>query len=181
MWHYILRMKFKIVLFVGSLTLILMLFNITLEALIYLFQSPIKSQTDLEIIEEDIRNHQENFKHPILLWWNPFSSKNELRTCQAKNKEYQCFFSHFRHLKKHPMTSAIFFYGTEFSPVDLPLPRSLNEDWALVHEESPKNNPLLSQNSVITLFNHTATFRTESDLPLTLQYLESLGNTIFVH
>ena len=176
MWHYILKMKFKIVLFVGSLTLILMLFNITLEALIYLFQSPIKSQTDLEIIEEDIRNHQDNFKHPILLWWNPFSSKNELRTCQAKNKEYKCFFSHFRHLKKHPMTSAIFFYGTELSPVDLPLPRSLNEDWALLHEESPKNNPLLSQNSVITLFNHTATFRTESDLPLTLQYLESLDS-----
>ena len=59
--------------------------------------------------------------------------------------------------------------------MDLPLPRS-NEDWALVHEESPKNNPLLSQTSVISLFNHTATFRTESDLPLTLQYLESLGN-----
>ena len=174
MWNYFLRMKFKIVLFIGSLTLFLMICNVTLEALIYLLQSPLKSQTELEVIEEDIRNHQENFPYPILLWWNPFSSKNELRSCTAKNKDYQCYFTNLRHLKSHPKTSAIFFYGTEFSPVDLPLPRS-NEDWALVHEESPKNNPLLSQTSVISLFNHTATFRTESDLPLTLQYLESLG------
>ena len=49
-----------------------------------------------------------------------------------------------------------------------------HEDWALIHEESPKNNPLISQHSVINLFNHTATFRTESDLPLTFQYLENL-------
>ena len=69
---------------------------------------------------------------------------------------------------------AIFFYGTEFNPTDLPLPRSPNEDWALIHEESPKNNPLISQEIIMNLFNHTSTFRTESDLPLTFQYLEKI-------
>ena len=54
------------------------------------------------------------------------------------------------------------------------MPRYEHEDWALIHEESPKNNPLISQSSIISLFNHTATFRSESDLPLTFQYLESL-------
>ena len=72
------------------------------------------------------------------------------------------------------MTSAIFFYGTDFSVLDLPLPRYEHEDWALIHEESPKNNPLISQYSVIKMFNHTATFKSQSDLPLTLQYLENL-------
>ena len=72
------------------------------------------------------------------------------------------------------MTRAVFFYGTDFSVFDLPLPRYLNEDWALIHEESPKNNPLISQYNIIRMFNHTATFKSQSDLPLTLQYLESL-------
>ena len=72
------------------------------------------------------------------------------------------------------MTRAVFFYGTDFSVFDLPLPRHENEDWALIHEESPKNNPLISQYNIIRMFNHTATFKSQSDLPLTLQYLESL-------
>ena len=72
------------------------------------------------------------------------------------------------------MTSAIFFYGTQFSAVDLPLPRNPNVDWALIHEESPKNNALISQTNIIKLFNHTATFRSASDMQSTFQYLESL-------
>ena len=72
------------------------------------------------------------------------------------------------------MTRAVFFYGTDFSVFDLPFPRHENEDWALIHEESPKNNPLISQYNIIRMFNHTATFKSQSDLPLTLQYLESL-------
>merc|ERR1711963_888993 len=37
-----------------------------------------------------------------------------------------------------------------------------------------KNNPLISQYNIIRMFNNTATFKSQSDLPLTLQYLESL-------
>ena len=114
------------------------------------------------------------FKLPILLWWAPFSTTQGVKTCQDERKNYDCFFTHDRSHRQHTKTSAIFFYGTEFSPTDIPMPRRKGEDWALVHEESPKNNPLLSQNNVMNLFNHTATFRSASDMPLTLQYLENL-------
>ena len=114
------------------------------------------------------------FQLPILLWWTPFSTTQGIKTCSDTLKSYDCYFTHDRTHRLHPKTSAIFFYGTQFSPTDLPLPRYEHEDWALIHEESPKNNPLISQSSIISLFNHTATFRSESDLPLTFQYLESL-------
>lgn len=43
-----------------------------------------------------------------------------------------------------------------------------------MHEESPKNNLLFHHEDFITLFNHTCTFRQESDYPITSQYLSSL-------
>lgn len=57
---------------------------------------------------------------------------------------------------------------------NLPLPRSPQHIWVLMHEESPKNVPYLMFNPTMTLFNLTATFSQNSDLPLTLQYLENL-------
>lgn len=45
--------------------------------------------------------------------------------------------------------------------------------WALFHEESPKNIPYLLFDPAISLFNLTATYSQKSDLPLTLQSLES--------
>ena len=112
---------------------------------------------------------------PILLWWTPFSSTEGIKVCNdKKGRPYTCYFSKDRTVKEHPKASAIFFYGTDFSIMDLPLPRHDHEDWALIHEESPKNNPLISQSSIIRMFNHSATFRQGSDLPLTLQYLENL-------
>lgn len=66
-------------------------------------------------------------------------------------------------------------YGSDFKPKDMPLPRKPHHEWGLLHEESPKNNYLLTKPEVITLFNHTATFKRESDFPLTLQYLEDLA------
>jgi alpha-1,3-fucosyltransferase 10 len=66
------------------------------------------------------------------------------------------------------------FYGSEFDLIDLPLPRDgLNHDWALLHEESPKNVPALSHLQALELFNLTATFSRYSHFPLTLQYLKS--------
>nr|XP_028568480.1 alpha-(1,3)-fucosyltransferase 10 isoform X2 [Podarcis muralis]XP_028568481.1 alpha-(1,3)-fucosyltransferase 10 isoform X2 [Podarcis muralis] len=65
-------------------------------------------------------------------------------------------------------------HGTDFSIDSLPLPRKDHHDWALFHEESPKNNYKLFQRPAITLFNHTATFSRHSHLPLTTQYLESI-------
>ncbi|KAJ7426636.1 Alpha-(1,3)-fucosyltransferase 10 [Willisornis vidua] len=64
--------------------------------------------------------------------------------------------------------------GTDFSIDSLPLPRKEYHDWALFHEESPKNNYKLFHEATITLFNHTATFSRHSHLPLTTQYLEDV-------
>lgn len=47
-------------------------------------------------------------------------------------------------------------------------------EWALFHEESPKNNPILFHEATIVLFNHTATFRRYSDFPLVTQCLDSI-------
>jgi hypothetical protein len=68
------------------------------------------------------------------------------------------------------------FYGTDFYLYDLPLPRLKSEEWALMHEESPKNNFLFSFESIMNLFNHTATFKRASDLPLVTQYLSSIDD-----
>ena len=65
-------------------------------------------------------------------------------------------------------------YGSDFNPKDMPLPRKPEHEWGLLHEESPKNNYILTKPEVITLFNHTATFKRESDFPLTFQYVEDL-------
>lgn len=136
-----------------------------------------------ELILEDIsmlanpkhHKHVAGFELPILTWWTPFSSTSGIKMCTDERRDkYTCYFTSERQLRKHPMSRAIFFYGTQFSPLDLPLPRSLHEDWALIHEESPKNNQLFSHGEVMRLFNHTATFRSASDVPLTLQYLESI-------
>lgn len=47
--------------------------------------------------------------------------------------------------------------------------------WAIFHEESPKNVPLLLFQPAISLFNLTATYSQKSDLPLTLQALENFN------
>ncbi|CAG0884405.1 unnamed protein product, partial [Cyprideis torosa] len=69
----------------------------------------------------------------------------------------------------------ILFYGTAFSPLHLPLPRSPQHQWALLHEESPRNQLVLMSNAKVgDFFNVTATFGRSSDFPLTLQHLYSL-------
>lgn len=51
-----------------------------------------------------------------------------------------------------------------------------HHEWALFHEESPKNNPILHHQTTIELFNHTSTFRRSSDYPLVTQMLPSLDD-----
>lgn len=56
------------------------------------------------------------------------------------------------------------------------MPRKKNHDWALLHEESPKNNFIFCMSNILGWFNHTSTFRRHSDLPLTLQYLNRIDD-----
>ncbi|PVD39373.1 hypothetical protein C0Q70_02003 [Pomacea canaliculata] len=65
------------------------------------------------------------------------------------------------------------FYGTDLKISDLPLPRQPHHEWAVLHEESPKNNILFSFQDMLVLFNHTCTFRRESDYAITTQHLKS--------
>lgn len=68
----------------------------------------------------------------------------------------------------------LLFYGSQFELHDLPLPRLPHEQWALIHEESPKNNWAFCNDKFMSLFNYTATFRRNSDYPVTLQWLTSI-------
>ncbi|XP_019630140.1 PREDICTED: alpha-(1,3)-fucosyltransferase 10-like [Branchiostoma belcheri] len=120
---------------------------------------------------DNIAVSEMDIKVPIILWWTPFTGeRGKVKQCKLG----KCFFTVDRHFKDHPKTQVFVFYGTDFSPKDLPLPRKTHHEWALLHEESPKNNFLLSHEPVLNLFNHTATFRRHSDYPLTTQYLEKL-------
>ncbi|XP_033644405.1 alpha-(1,3)-fucosyltransferase 10-like [Asterias rubens] len=114
-----------------------------------------------------------NIKVPIILWWTPFTGeRGQVKQCGKD----ECFFTVDRHFRNHPQTKVFMFYGTDFKPRDLPLPRKKQHEWALLHEESPKNNYILTQKDCLTLFNHTATFKRQSDYPITTQYLEHLSD-----
>jgi len=106
---------------------------------------------------------------PVMVWWNPFTGDDGLQNCG----KHSCYVSNDRNFIKHPNLKNIFFYGTILREYDLP---QLQEgvDWSLYHEESPKNNQLFSHPEMMALFNHTATFRSGSDYPLTTQYLEGV-------
>ena len=68
----------------------------------------------------------------------------------------------------------LLFYGTDLNASDLPIPRTPDDLWALLHEESPVNNHLLFQPGVTRLFNITATFHRDSDFPLLAKEVSSL-------
>ncbi|XP_025788912.1 GDP-fucose protein O-fucosyltransferase 3 isoform X1 [Herpailurus yagouaroundi] len=117
------------------------------------------------------KNKSETDNYPIMLWWSPLTGETgRLGQCGAD----ACFFTINRTYLHHHMTKAFLFYGTDFNIDSLPLPRKAHHDWALFHEESPKNNYKLFHKPVITLFNYTATFSRHSHLPLTTQYLEGV-------
>ena len=48
-----------------------------------------------------------------------------------------------------------------------------HHEWALLHEESPKNQALFFYSDTLELFNHTATFKQQSSYPISTQYAKS--------
>lgn len=113
---------------------------------------------------------------PIVLWWSGslfphFPGDTERIDCPRGS----CLATRSRRVARHRRTKALIFYGTDFRAYEAPLPRLPHQTWALFHEESPMNNYLLSHPPGIRLFNYTATFRRESDYPLTLQWLPSIA------
>ncbi|XP_051765659.1 alpha-(1,3)-fucosyltransferase 10 isoform X1 [Ctenopharyngodon idella] len=110
--------------------------------------------------------------YPVIVWWSPLTGElGRLGEC-GRNR---CFFTVNKSYHSHPQTKAFLFYGTDFSIESLPLPRHEQHQWALFHEESPKNNYKLFHEPLITLFNHTASFSRHAHLPLTTQHLEGIN------
>lgn len=71
------------------------------------------------------------------------------------------------------------FYGSDFHIHDLPNKWSSSAiSWGLLHEESPRNNPIFVHEEALNLFNYSATFSRFSDVPLTLFDLSSLEELV---
>ncbi|XP_028671876.1 alpha-(1,3)-fucosyltransferase 11 isoform X1 [Erpetoichthys calabaricus] len=118
---------------------------------------------------------RKNKELPIILWWSTslfphFPGDRERIDCA----NFSCMVTNNRKVQLHKRTKSIIFYGTDFRAYEVPLPRLPHQTWALFHEESPMNNFILSHLPGIRMFNYTATFRRESNYPLTLQWLPSL-------
>ena len=109
--------------------------------------------------------------HPIIIWWTPFTPYQRLIKKCSKGS---CLFTQSRTEFDNPLTEGILFYGTDLKWTDLPLPRNLKHYWALLHEESPKNNWGFAYEEGISLFNLTSTPSRYSSYPLVTQYLLSL-------
>ncbi|XP_068085037.1 alpha-(1,3)-fucosyltransferase 10 [Anabrus simplex] len=152
---------------IGALFIFVFLFQLLLE-FNYIKEDSTSEKTGP--INHVLMNSKMNeVKHPVILWWTPFTGEGYvLKTCRDK----KCFFTEDRTFQSHPLIKAMMFYGSKFDVMDLPLPRNGSRiHWALLHEESPKNTPVLSHAAALRLFNFTSTFSRHSHSPLTLQYL----------
>lgn len=130
----------------------------------------LKAEMERMAFGEVISAAESKVSMPVMLWWTPFSATRGRKKCGKA----ECLFVKDKKYAEHPMTKAVFFYGSDFDPYDdLPLPKSIDQSWALLHEESPKNSMHFNHAALMNVFNHTSTFRRSSDLPLTLQYLET--------
>lgn len=114
------------------------------------------------------------FNHPVIIWWTNLLFPHLEHESKIHCTLGDCISCTKRKYKKKHINVTYLFYGTDFDPEDLPLPRKNNHIWALLHEESPMNNYMLSHTPGITLFNFTSTFSRYSDHPLTTQHLPSL-------
>lgn len=109
---------------------------------------------------------------PIIVWWTKFvPTQRRKRKCPKGT----CLVTLSRTELTNPVNevSAFIYYGSDFDLNDLPLPRKPQHMWALLHEESPKNNWLMAIDHGISLFNITSTFSRYSHYPLHLHYLHT--------
>ncbi|XP_054009488.1 alpha-(1,3)-fucosyltransferase 10 isoform X2 [Hylaeus anthracinus] len=124
----------------------------------------------MSLIQFDNKLHNLGEEVPVILWWTPFGNDGILRKCG----DYSCYFTSNRTFQYHPKISSFLFYGSNFQINDLPKWKSDRVPWGLIHEESPRNNPILVQQETLNLFTYSSTFSRFSDVPLTLIYLPGI-------
>ena len=108
---------------------------------------------------------------PIIVWWSDFVPEaRQVKEC----KEGSCLITKSRTELHNPSASVFMYYGTDIDWDDLPLPRKPHHMWALLHEESPKNNWILAMDKGISLFNFTSTCSRRSSYPLHLHFFHSI-------
>ncbi|XP_077276370.1 alpha-(1,3)-fucosyltransferase 10 isoform X1 [Temnothorax americanus] len=111
---------------------------------------------------------------PVVLWWTPFGSRNRVKTCG----DARCYFTHDRAFESNVRLKSILFYGSNLRVRDLPSWRNSAISWGLLHEESPRNNPVLVHEEALNLFNYSSTFSRFSNVPLTLLDLPGLEELV---
>lgn len=114
---------------------------------------------------------------PTILWWTDMLYPHLLYGTDKKKIQCDigsCYSTKNKQYLSASNTRGIIFYGTDFRAYEAPLPRQPWHEWALLHEESPMNNYILSHRVLLRLFNHTGTFRRESHFPITTHSLPSL-------
>ncbi|XP_024892674.1 alpha-(1,3)-fucosyltransferase 10 [Temnothorax curvispinosus] len=111
---------------------------------------------------------------PVVLWWTPFGSRNRVKTCG----DARCYFTHDRAFESNVRLKSILFYGSNLRVRDLPGWRNSAISWGLLHEESPRNNPVLVHEEALNLFNYSSTFSRFSNVPLTLLDLPGLEELV---
>lgn len=135
------------------------------------------NKVDLSLPHSNYDKDNDSQFFPVIFWWtgrlhSSIHGPKGLHSLNCPNSV--CLTTSDRQFFNDERTRVFMFYGTDIEFSDLPLPRKANHEWALFHEESPMNNYVLSHGPFIKLFNHTATFKRESDLPLTSQHIPSL-------
>ncbi|XP_023323942.1 alpha-(1,3)-fucosyltransferase 10 isoform X2 [Eurytemora carolleeae] len=185
MLYLLMRLKMKTIFSIFSF-LLLLFFLIYLKYAVQQFFNPKVLNAPLKVLDNSVfaeeiglilegKKVDVSFPDiPVMVWWTSFTGDDGLQECDDGKS---CFVTNDRKYMKHPNLANIFFYGTDFREYDLPLPRT-DVHWSLLHEESPKNNQIFSHADMMSLFNHSSTFRKESDLALTTQYLEGLSSLI---
>ena len=125
-----------------------------------------------ELIHRKAKEKAKEHNIPILLWWNDlYPDITDFRSYG----DHICLLTKDRSVLTDDFdTIFIMFYGSGIHWEDLPLPRTRDHIWGLLHDESSKNNVELNFIEVLSLFNYTSTFSRHSDLPITAMYLPSL-------
>lgn len=118
--------------------------------------------------------------YPILIWWTTaFHGIGSVsKNLRCRNNDI-CEFTNELERRYHQSTEGFLFYGSDFDYLNLPLPRDAGKYiWALLHEESPRNTPIIQHGPSLQLFNYSSTISRYSDVPLTLQHLDGLEDLL---